>query len=331
MNISAFIARRSNDWTQLQQLASKRNLSAHEAEELVDGYRAAGTDLSTTSSQMPDRAVISYLSSVLIKTRGRIASPTTRAQQGLVYFFAYALPAAWYRLRWWTLGVTVLFFTVAFVVGWNAATNPEIRDSFIPPERAASYVNHDFRAYYGGGTHWQFGGQVWFNNAWIALQCVGGGVTGYLPAIALYKNAVAVGGAGGVMTAYGEAKQFWSLITPHGMLEIYSILVACAGGVRLFWSWAAPGNQPRLRSLATEGRALATVAVGLVITLFVSALVEGFVTGRDWPTVIRVSIGAFAFASCFFYLHVMGRTATEQGHTGDVDEHGQGAELRFNG
>lgn len=330
MNISAFITRRQDQWQQLRELSSRRHLSAEEAEQLVDRYRATGTDLSTVSSQMPDRAVISHLSALLIKARGRVSSPVTRAQSGWGYFFAYALPAAWYRLRWWTLWVTIGFFAVAFVTGWVVVSDTAARDHVMPPELAASYVNHEFREYYGGGTHWQFGGHVWFNNAWIALQCVGGGVTGLIPLYVLFQNAVAVGGIGGAMTSYGEAAQFWSLITPHGMLEIYSILVAGAAGLRLCWAWMAPGNQPRVRSLATEGRALATVAVGLVITLFVSGLVEGFVTGRDWPTAVRVSIGALAFAGCFFYLHVMGASAVAAGQHGDVAEDAQGAELRFN-
>ena len=58
---------------------------------------------------------------------------------------------------------------------------------------------------------------------------------------------------------------FFGLITPHGLLELTAVFVAAAAGLRLFWAWVDPGPRPALQALAQEGRALFTMAVGLVV------------------------------------------------------------------
>ena len=57
---------------------------------------------------------------------------------------------------------------------------------------------------------------------------------------------------------------------------------AGAAGLRIFWAWVAPGRRPRLDAVAAEGRALVTVAGGLILVLAVSGVVEAFerISGR---------------------------------------------------
>jgi hypothetical protein len=38
------------------------------------------------------------------------------------------------------------------------------------------------------------------------------------------------------------------------------------------------------------------VLLGLIVAFLMAATVEGFVTGRPWPTALRIAIGVFAFA-----------------------------------
>ena len=74
------------------------------------------------------------------------------------------------------------------------------------------------------------------------------------------QNAVNVGATGGLMASCDRLDLFFGLITPHGLLELSCIFVAAAAGPQIFWAWVAPGRRPRGAALASEGRALATVA-----------------------------------------------------------------------
>lgn len=97
-----------------------------------------------------------------------------------------------------------------------------------------------------------------------------------------------------------------------------SVFVAGAAGLRIFWAWVDPGPLPRSRALAQEGRALVTVAIGLVIALAISGVIEGFVTGSTMPWWLKIVIGAIALAGFWVYTIVLGRRAVAAGETGDL-------------
>ena len=71
----------------------------------------------------------------------------------------------------------------------------------------------------------------------------------------------------------------------------------------------APGDQTRWSALAAQGRDLGNVVIGLVIAFAVAGLIEGFVTGRPWPTSIRVGIGVLAFLAFWGWTLLYGRRA----------------------
>ncbi|NLG23156.1 MAG: stage II sporulation protein M, partial [Actinomycetales bacterium] len=91
-------------------------------------------------------------------------------------------------------------------------------------------------------------------------------------------------------------------------------------GLRLFWSWVAPGPRTRLSSLAHEGRTAAGVSLGLIVVLLISGLIEAFVTPSPLPTWARVGIGVLALGLFVLYVFTLGRSAARRGITGDVDE-----------
>ena len=111
---------------------------------------------------------------------------------------------------------------------------------------------------------------------------------------------------------------FFGLITPHGLLELTAVFVALAAGLRLFWAWIDPGPRSRLEALAQEGRAMVGIAVGLVVVLFVSGIVEAYVTPSPLPTWARIAIGATVWGLFVAYVVVLGRRAVRAGETGDI-------------
>ncbi len=52
----------------------------------------------------------------------------------------------------------------------------------------------------------------------------------------------------------------------------------------------------------------------------VAGLIEGFVTGRPWPTALRVGIGTAAWIAFMVYMVTQGRSAAASGLTGTLGE-----------
>lgn len=316
MDLDAFTAVREPAWARLDQLSRRRRLDGAEADELVRLYQATATDLSTVRSTAPDPGTVTALSQLLARARSVIAGRHEPAWRDVTRFLVVALPAAFYRIRWWTLGVTVVFLAVAVVSGWWVATDADALAAMGTPSQQQQYVDEAFASYYDPGIG--FATVVWTNNAWIAALSVGTGITGIGPAYVLFSNAVTLGSTGGVMAAHDALDVFATLIAPHGLLELTSIFVAGAAGLKLFWTWVDPGDRPRVRALGEEGRALVTVVIGLALSLALSGLVEGFVTGSALLWWVKIVIGALALALFWAYVLILGRRAVRSGATGDL-------------
>jgi uncharacterized membrane protein SpoIIM required for sporulation len=205
---------------------------------------------------------------------------------------------------------------VSFALGWWVATHPEVQASVASPEQIRQLVEKDFENYYSESPAASFAAKVWTNNAWVAALSLASGIL-ILPVFwGLWQNAVNVGVAGGLMAAGGKLDIFFGLITPHGLLELTAVFVAAGAGLRLGWCWISPGRRTRSEALAEEGRVAAGLAVGLVIVLFVSGVIEAFVTPSPLPTWARVGIGVVVEILFLLYVFVLGRRAALGGETG---------------
>jgi hypothetical protein len=90
--------------------------------------------------------------------------------------------------------------------------------------------------------------------------------------------------------------------------------------MQLGWTAISPGNRPRGQALAEKGRAVVSVAVGLVVVLLVSGLIEALVTPSPLPTIMRIAIGVVAEIGFLYYVIHFGRKAVAAGETGDVED-----------
>jgi uncharacterized membrane protein SpoIIM required for sporulation len=210
---------------------------------------------------------------------------------------------------------------VAALIGWRVAGSRALQASLLPRSAAAKLVHHQFRHYYSAYDAQSFAAHVWLNNALVAGETIIFGVLLGIPVLlVLFGNAANVGIVGGLMVSYGRSGEFWGLILPHGILELSAVFLAAGVGLRLGWAIIDPGHRPRVRALAEEGRALVTVAVGLIFVLLTSGLIEAFVTPSPLPTWARIGIGVVAEAAFLGYVLVLGRRAVAAGEAGDILE-----------
>jgi uncharacterized membrane protein SpoIIM required for sporulation len=317
VDVDALTAAHGQSWDRLDALARRRRLDGAEADELVRLYQSVATDLSVVRSTAPDPVLVSRLSMSLSRARVRMTGQHEPAWAAVVRFVVVSAPAALYRIRWWIVVVAAASVAVAVLSGWYVATHPDALAALGPKSARDQYVEHEFTDYYGPSP--TFASVVWTNNAWLAAQCVGLGITGVWPLYVLLENAVNVGAIGGMLSTYGDLGTFFAHILPHGMLELTAVFTAGAAGLRIFWTAVSPGDRPRSRALAEEGRALLAVAITLTFVLAVSGLIEGFVTGSGLPEWVKLAVGGLALVAFWAYALVLGGRAVRSGETGDVD------------
>jgi uncharacterized membrane protein SpoIIM required for sporulation len=318
VDLDAYVAAHAREWERLGDLLRIRRRTGDEADELITLYQRAATHLSVVRSSAPDPVLVGQLSRLVARGRAAVTGSSDPAWRDATRFLTATLPAALYRGRAWWGSVLLGSVAVSFALGAWVAANPDVQTRLVPREELDSLVHTDFRTYYSTYAHGSFAAQVWTHNAWIVALCIALGVLGLPVLYLLWQNVANVAVIGGIMVSHGRAGLFFGLILPHGMLELTAVFVAAGTGLRLFWSWVAPGPRPRAQALAEEGRAAMSVVLGLVGVLAVSGFIEGFVTPSGLPTGVKVGIGLVAEAAFLTYVFVLGGRATRAGITGDV-------------
>lgn len=322
VDVDAFVLAHRPAWDRLDALIERRRkLTGAEVDELVDLYQRVSTHLSMVRSASTDSVLVGRLSALVARARAAVTGAHAPLWSEFARFWTVSFPVVAYRSwRWW-LGSAVAFFVVAVIMGIWVAGNPEVQATVGTPSDIRELVNTEFASYYSENPAGSFALRVWINNSWVAAQCIGYAVLLGLPIpYVLFQNAANLGVTGGLMFDAGKGDVFLGLLTPHGLLELTAVFLAAAAGMRLGWSVISPGNRPRGQVLAEQGRAVVSVAVGLVVVLLVSGLIEALVTPSPLPTSLRIAIGVAAEVAFLTYVIHFGRKAVRAGETGDVDD-----------
>src|SRR4051794_30866215 len=266
-----------------------------------------------------DSVLVGRLSSLVAQARSAVTGAHAPLWSEFVRFWTVSFPVAAYRSwRWW-VATAAVFFAVTVIIGMWVAGNPEVQAAVGTPSEIEHLVDHEVADYYSENPAASFALQVWTNNSLVAAQCIGFALLLGIPIpYVLFQNAANLGVIAGLMFDAGRGDVMLGLLAPHGLLELTAVFLAGAVGMRLGWTAISPGNRPRGQALAEQGRTVISVAVGLVVVLLVSGLIEALVTPSALPTAVRIGIGVLAEAAFLTYIIVFGRKAVAANETGDV-------------
>jgi uncharacterized membrane protein SpoIIM required for sporulation len=320
VDVDAFVLAHRGTWDRLDRLVkNRRRLTGAEIDELVELYQRVSTHLSMLRSASSDSALIGRLSTLVARSRAAVTGAHAPLTSELIRFWTVSFPVVAYRAwRWW-LATAVAFFAVTAIIALWVMGSPEVQSTIGTPSEIDELVNHDFASYYSEHPALAFGLQVWVNNSWVAAKCIAFSVVLGVPIpLVLFQNAANTGVVAGLMVQAGKADVLLGLLIPHGLLELTAVFLAAAVGMRLGWSVISPGQRPRGQVLAEQGRAVVSVAVGLVVVLLVSGAIEALVTPSPLPTFLRIGIGIAAEAAFLTYVVYFGRRAVRAGDTGDI-------------
>jgi uncharacterized membrane protein SpoIIM required for sporulation len=324
VDLDAFVTEHGPEWNRLQVLTTRRRgkMTAAEVDELVVLYRRTATHLSVVRSRSADPTLVAWLSRLVLQARATV-TPSSGFSVGAVgRFFTVSFPAEVYRSARWWVGVAVGFIALSGVIMGLVANDDQIALAFFSPSEIQEIVNNQFEAYYSNFPPQNFATLVWTNNTFVSAICLAGGVLIVPTLYMLWGNALNVGLLGGIMVGNGRADVFFGLITIHGLLELTCVFIAAGVGLRIGWSWIAPGPfRTRTQALAETGRSGMVVALGLSVPLFVSGGVEAFVTPFPLLLPLRLAIGATVWLAFLAYVVVLGARAAQQGQTADVETH----------
>lgn len=326
VNLDQFLARNQRSWDDLDSLLKRsgrgaRNLGPGEIDDLLRLYQLTSTHLSYASTNFTDPGLTARLSQLVSQAGALIYGTRPLSFRDFGRFFTRTIPAALYHSRRFILVSALFLFGPAVAMGVWLANSPTAINASAPPALRQAYVDHDFASYYRSNPSAEFAAHVWTNNVVVSLEVFALGAllcVGTLVVLAI--NGANVGIAAGLFAAAGQSPKFWGLILPHGLLELTSVAIAGAAGMRLGWALIDPGDRTRRDAIAEEGRQAIVLVLSTVFTLAVSGTIEGFVTGSALSTPVRVGIGVGVEVCFLAYALILGRRAHALGLTGAIGE-----------
>jgi len=148
------------------------------------------------------------------------------------------------------------------------------------------------------------------NNVGIGLRTFASGLFGGIGSIfVLVYNGTVIGGAAGHLLSQKEyAENFLSFVITHGAFELTAIVLAGTAGLRLGWSWIAPGRYTRREALRRAARHAVVLVYGVVVFLLLAAAIEAFWSSARWIAPwIKYVVGSACWLLVLGWLGWLGR------------------------
>jgi uncharacterized membrane protein SpoIIM required for sporulation len=326
VDIDRYIARNEPSWNRLAELVRRGrrrvgDLRPEELDELLQLYQRASAQLSYARTYYRDEGLTARLTRLVADASGVIYGQRPRTGRAVRTFFLVTYPAAVWDSRRFILLAAALTFVPALLVGTWLLHDHRALDASGSPRQREVYVHDEFEQYYSDHPHAQFFTTVTTNNIQVSILAFAGGAALCLfGVLALLINGLNLGVVGAWMISDGSGLRFFGLIAPHGLLELSAVCIAAGAGLRLGWLIISPGDLPRSRALAVQGRRSITVLLGTALMFVCAGTIEGFVTGSSLPPLARIAIGVVAWSAYVVYVVHFGRAAARRGFVGELDE-----------
>jgi uncharacterized membrane protein SpoIIM required for sporulation len=118
----------------------------------------------------------------------------------------------------------------------------------------------------------------------------------------LITNGLLLGSLAGVASNDRVDFVFWSVILPHGILELSAIAIAGGAGFVIARAIYSPGDLPRRDALKVAGAEAGKLLIGVAVMLVCAGLIEGFITPSPLPPTLKMVIAVMTGIAMLLWL-----------------------------
>ena len=317
-----FRQEREQTWKELEDVLRKverrgtKALSRDELLALPKLYRAGLSSLSVARATSLDQGVIRYLESLCERAYYALYGARTPIWKRALRYLTHGWPSA-VREIWPELLVATAIFTLAAIIGLSfTLSDPEWYYAFMPggemdPRNPTASRETLLETIYQTDEAKEESGLAAFaaflfsNNSRVAILAFALGFAFGLPTIVLLVyNGLSIGAFIAVHVNKELGYEIGGWLSVHGTTELFAIVLAGAGGLRIGRAVAFPGRLSRLQSATASGDVAARVLGGVVIMMFIAGLLEAFPRQLVDSDLIRYGIGWTLFVFWIFYFFV---------------------------
>ena len=320
-DINQFLQRRQESWTRLEHLLERVEgsglsaLTSVEVREFGTLYRRASSDLVTARAKTANAEVLQYLNDLVARAYAQVYRTRRFQPRDLLTFLWIDFPRL-FRHCGKYIALAAVLMGAATAFGWELnRRDPAFGYAILPPAMVKNIPS--LREHWSKSSGHPFDPQemvasssfIMTHNIGIGFWAFAGGVFfGIGPLYAMVQNGMMLGILGEAMSRPETALVFWSLILPHGFIELTAICVMGGAGFLIAGALLAPGNRTRRDALIERGRLAVLLALGGAAMLVVAGIIEGFITPPAFiPPWAKLVFAALTVIAMIFYFGWGGR------------------------
>jgi uncharacterized membrane protein SpoIIM required for sporulation len=282
VTLDAFMATRRDRWAELEAMLKRsrrgrlRDTPAAELERFGALTREAASDLAIARRDFPDDDVATYLNDLCARAHPLLYRSPPLRPRDLVRWFAIGIPRAFRARRPYVL-LSLGLLVAGAIAGWLAVElRPDLRASLIPQSGFDQLARGQLSALPSAPL---LGTVIITNNIKVAAVCfLGGALVGLPTLFILAANGWMLGTIAAAVHQGGYDLAFWSLIVPHGVLELSIIVIAGATGLYIGDAILRPGLLRRGEAFSRAALSSLGLAAGSASLLIVSGILEAYVS-----------------------------------------------------
>ena len=322
-----WIDSRKNSWNQLDALVHQveatgvKSLTPADLRNLGLLYRQAAADLSAVRADRTSRSLEQYLNRLVGRAHNYIYSGQRISATSIWRFFAYGYPRLIRRLSGYLLAATTISILAGALGVILVTLRPDFGVMFLGPARVADLDHHKMWTDSVLSIQPQAASGIMTNNIMVCFLTFAGGITaGLFTLYSLFNNGLMLGAIAVVCRQHHMALSLWSFVAAHGALELPSIMIAGAAGLRLAAGILFPGMLTRRSALALAGLKPIRLLSGTIPLLIVAGTLEAFLSPTHVPIALKFAVGAILFTALTLWLTEAGRMKVSVSRSNDSEQ-----------
>jgi uncharacterized membrane protein SpoIIM required for sporulation len=280
-----------------------RRLSRAELRETALLYRQAASDLSTLRQDPTARAYTELVNQLLARAHNIIYSSRRKGFRRIFDFLRDGYPAVVQRqFRYVLLSLVILLAggTLGTVL---TLARPQFMRHMLGPQMVDTIEHHKMWTESIVGVEPEASSAIMTNNLSVCFMAFAGGIVfGLFSIWSMFFNGLLLGVIGVACAQHGMSLDLWSFVAPHGSLELPSIVLAGAAGLRLGRGVVFPGLYRWRDSIVLAGVESTRMVAGIIPLLVIAGSLEGFFSPSAAPHWLKFTVGGTLFTLLLVWL-----------------------------
>jgi len=301
MKEDKFINQNSKVWknleTTLEKLKSQSiyRFNKDELDTFLNLYNLTCGHLSYARTNYGNSTITNYLNKLVATSHSYIYTTKSYGLKRLFVFLIAGFPKL--IKKYWkpillSTSVFLLGMAISFIFTLISTDNA---GAFISQEMADSVLERNVNEY--DSANWNgaiFSPFIFTNNIKVGILAFALGLTLAIgTVIVVYTNGYMLGALAALYFHKGGNLMFWSLILPHGILELFAIFVCGGAGIIIGYSLINPGKYSRKDSFIIRGKDAIKLVLGTIPIFIIAGIIEGYITPTSYLSEVAKIIFAF--------------------------------------